>query len=138
MKQSLSKSVGALFATLVGACTGVAVRAQVPPEPLGTLLFSPQERAQIALERSPGAGSAQTAPASVLRYHGVVRRSDGKSTVWVNDKAQVEGDVAAPRLRGLDAVLAGHPLRVGESIQTTTGQRQDVTAPGALTVRRAP
>lgn len=138
MMQPLPKPFGTMLAALLGAGTYAVAFAQAPAEPLGTLLFSPQERAQITSERSPGAGGAQAAPTSVLRYQGVVRRSDGKSTVWVNDKAQVESDAAAPKLRGLDAVLAGHPLRVGESIQTTTGQRQDVTAPGALTVRRAP
>lgn len=114
---------------------GVAA-AQSSPEPLGTLLFSPQERAQITTERNSDA-LGPDAPAAILKYQGLVRRSVGKSTVWVNDQALVHGDAKAPAMQGSNAILAGHALRVGESVQATTGQRQDVTAPGAVTVRRS-
>ncbi|MGQ0711811.1 MAG: hypothetical protein ACT4NV_18920 [Rhodoferax sp.] len=130
--------LGALV-LLGGACWAQAVAT----EPLGTLLYSPQERARIAAARASGGQPGEAAPGtptptSLLRYHGVVQRQGGKSTVWINGKALPEGDTEAPALQDTQAVVAGQPMRVGQSVDTATGQRQDLVEPGAVVVRRKP
>jgi hypothetical protein len=97
-------------------------------EPLGRLFFMPEQR--IALERQRHASPEKIAPPeqTTLTLDGVVRRSSGKNTVWVNgvpyaDRQTQSGVrvdiVGSDPGRGL--VAAGkRPLRslgVGESIE---------------------
>jgi hypothetical protein len=65
---------------------------------LGRLFFTPAQRAQLEAARaraSSGAGVRTTAPPSEapapVRYDGVVIRSDGKTTRWVDGAAQLDG-----------------------------------------------
>lgn len=65
-------------------------------EPLGRLFFTPEQRAQLDQLRIRKVVSVQTKeepPPEVISYDGIVRRSDGKATVWVNNKALSESDV---------------------------------------------
>ena len=66
------------------------------PIELGRLFYTPAQRAQLETARahnvtqraSPKQSKPVSAPAP-LRYDGVVIRSDGKSTRWVDGKAEV-------------------------------------------------
>ena len=99
-----------------------------------TLFYTPAQRADIVRARK---GSAEDlSSAAISQFTGIVRRANGKSTVWVNDKALPEGDAKTPPIKGLDAVVEGQRLRVGESVDVFTGARGDVVAPGAVTVKR--
>ena len=60
----------------------------------GRLFYSPAERAQLeqartrpAATRAPGVG---TSPPATLRYDGMVIRSDGRGTHWVDGRAQAD------------------------------------------------
>ncbi|MCA1926401.1 MAG: hypothetical protein LDL16_09015 [Thiobacillus sp.] len=69
----------------------VAAPAQAAPEP-NRLFYTPAQRAQLEQMRSrPAARAAPARPAVLppLRFDGVVVRSDGNSTRWVNGRAQV-------------------------------------------------
>jgi hypothetical protein len=77
------------------ACTASAA------QPLGRLFFSPLERAQLdaARARKEHAVAAAAAPAAegqppsqVITYSGIVRRSDGKSILWLNNRPAEEKD----------------------------------------------
>ena len=91
---------------LIACCALVAAiwtdlaAAQAPKpaeEPLGRLFFTPAQRAQLdvarkqrarttlATERAEEATSAAPTPQTIT-YDGVVQRSDGKSTVWINSR----------------------------------------------------
>ncbi|NDP49282.1 MAG: hypothetical protein GZ085_13015 [Sulfuriferula multivorans] len=69
---------------------------QAEPIELGRLFYTPTQRAQLESARahkqtqrpSTKQRPAMSAPAP-LRFDGVVIRSDGKSTRWVNGKAEV-------------------------------------------------
>ena len=69
---------------------------QAEPIALGRLFYTPAQRAQLESARarnqtqraSPKQRQAVSAPAP-LRFDGVVIRSDGQSTRWVNGKAEV-------------------------------------------------
>lgn len=132
------KHTGVLcIACVGGAWLAVPAHAQTPPASgLQTLLYSSEQRAAITRQRH-GADTAVAAD-NVLRLDGVVRRANRKGTAWVNGRAVPEQAAQAPRLTGQGAVVSGQALRVGESVDTTSGTRQDVVQPGAVKVRPAP
>ena len=69
---------------------------------LGRLFFTPEQRATLDIMREKNVGKEQTAvdqePAPPLPQNvtldGVVRRSDGKNTVWLNSRAVSEKQTA--------------------------------------------
>ncbi|HQT30696.1 MAG TPA: hypothetical protein PLE48_03640 [Thiobacillus sp.] len=68
--------------------------AETPPATLERLFFTPAQRADLQAARArplPSASptdSAEPAPA-VVKFDGVLIRSDGKTTRWVDGKAQI-------------------------------------------------
>src|SRR5574340_1401581 len=63
-------------------------------EPLGRFFFTPAQRAQLDGARTQKSRAAlssekseENATPGILTYSGAVRRSDGKSTVWINNQA---------------------------------------------------
>jgi hypothetical protein len=120
-----------------GLWLAVPAHAQTPPASgVQTLLYSPEQRAAITRQRHDADTEAQAD--SVLRLDGVLRRANRKGTAWVNGRAVPEQAAQSPRLTGQGAVVNGQALRVGESVDTTSGTRQDVVQPGAVKVRPAP
>lgn len=62
------------------------------------LFYTPQQRAQLEQMRARPAAQAQrpaTTSAPPIRFDGVVVRSDGRSTRWVNGRAQVGANAPA-------------------------------------------
>ncbi|MBU3898052.1 MAG: hypothetical protein KJ614_03850 [Gammaproteobacteria bacterium] len=115
-----------------------------PGERLGTLFYSPAERAVITRARQGlGQGQAESAApiSSLVTVNGVVKRQDGNSTAWVNGQAVQDGLSAPPANRvtstGRGANLDGRPVRVGETLDLSTLERTDIVAPGAVTIRRS-
>jgi hypothetical protein len=122
---------------------GIAVAA----DEFGRLFFSPAQRAQLDAVRAkrdrrlPMTETADTTESSlpsvpqgpdVVTYNGVVRRSDGKSTVWINGKPMTErtqgSDVSVLGVRRDGAVSVAVPqadrsasLRVGQSMEVMSG-----------------
>ncbi len=130
--------LGGRIFTLV-CCIGLWAGGAQATEPLGTLLYSPAQRqAIIAARKHPGGDSSSLIPLkpSITRLDGVVTRERAKGTSWVNGEPLAQGAPNAPLLRGTEAVVAGRRLRVGESVDITTGIKTDVVAPGA--VRKGP
>lgn len=121
----------------------LAAAAPALGQPLGRLFSSPAERAQLdarrsgetaaaaagaaaAAEESPGAVRAAVPAAAPqqLLLNGVVRRSDGKSTVWLNDAPQNDEQ------NDLGRAGAGAPgltvrLQSGKKVLLRAGQRYD-------------
>lgn len=125
-----------VLAVLLMAATAPAFGA----EPLGRLFFTPAERAQLdqarlQKERPPVAKAAEApAPAppapQILTYSGVIRRSDGKAVLWLNDRPVDEKDASglavAGRIRDDGSVTVRVPgrtidLKVGQSVELTSG-----------------
>ncbi|MFN9490929.1 MAG: hypothetical protein ACK59Y_14275 [Betaproteobacteria bacterium] len=86
----------------------------VPATPgLGRLFFTPEQRDQLdllRLKKVAATHSRDEAPPEVVSYEGIVRRSDGGVTVWVNNKALTE-----PELRQAQSI-AGRVERDGRLI----------------------
>lgn len=118
----------------------------VAADGLGRLFFAPAQRAQldtarVQRDRRGGPMTAETEVAApqgpdVVTYSGVVRRSDGKSTVWINGKPMTErtrdSDVNVIGVRRDGAVSVNVPqadrsasLRVGQSMDVMSGKIEE-------------
>ncbi len=87
----------ACFFCCLAALPGLAAAVDAPTDP-GRLFFSPAERAQLERARTrAAAGGAGVTASAVLRYDGLVVRSDGATTRWIDGRAEV----GAARANGL-------------------------------------
>ena len=89
-------SLGLMTAWLVPTSLWAAGANPGAPVELGRLFFTPAQRAQLEASRPrPAAASYRAQHADVdsppvpLRFDGVVIRSDGRSTRWVNGAAEM-------------------------------------------------
>lgn len=131
---------GLVPALVLVQCLGLwslAGTAQAAEPLLGPLVYSPLQRQAItAARKRPGTESASAsliAPKpSWTRLDGVVSRERAQGTAWINGEPLAQGTPKAPRIIGLDAVVEGRRLRVGESVNSTTGTKTDIVAPGAV------
>lgn len=123
------------------ACTGCAANRVQADDELGRLFFTPAQRAQLNAARanpnrqplaSPEAAPTAAQGPGGVTYSGVVRRGDGKSTVWINGKPMSEhsrdGEVSVLGVRRDGAVSIAVPqsersasLRVGQSMDVVSG-----------------
>lgn len=95
---------------------------------LGRLFFTPEQRAILDLARSTQSSAAQVAAEAYegVTLSGVVTRSDGKRTVWVNGQPQAMGDGGGA---GRSPASASIPLPGGEGrIRLKVGQTLDPTS----------
>ena len=102
---------------------------------LGRLFFTPERRAALERQRASNIQEAQTLQGSSMSLDGVVYRSGGKSTVWINRQAQTENEssrtgvnaVVSPGTPGSAMLAPGEEppaqLKVGEAINRATGER---------------
>lgn len=111
---------------------------------IGRLFFTPEKRALLEHQRLTNTRQTQSLEGATLSLDGVVQRSSGKSTVWINGHPQHEHDAARTgvevRLSANDpgqAQLApGNEaptrLKVGESVNRATGEHIDRLGGGAV------
>jgi hypothetical protein len=128
----------AIIAATLGAL-GLVPAQTFAVEPIGRLFFTPAQRAQLDNARSQknratlASEQQEGAPApEVVTYSGMVRRSDGKSTVWINNRSvqdrEAPGGVAVGRVRPDGALTIQVPqssrnveLKVGQSVEVLSG-----------------
>lgn len=83
---------------------------------LGRLFYTPEERAR--LDRAPGAGEpAAQAPRTV---NGIVRRSDGQGTVWIDGRSEARRLPNATSVTVPDETGGVRRVRVGEPASPDT------------------
>jgi len=134
----------ALLALLLALPAG-----QAAAQELGRLFFTPEQRGALDARRKARLPDkpAASAPAPTTRIDGTVKRSRGKSTVWVNGEAVPDGtQPEGLRLRrGEDAsrvtVTIGEDgrrreMRVGETLDRATGEVKDVIGDGEVRIER--
>lgn len=130
---------------LIGMLAAPPLCAQPPA--LGRLFFTAEQRAMLDARRRAGVPDqgAAAAASPTTRLDGYVRRSGGKSTVWVNGQPIPEAAPDAPRIGAGDARVAvpvGESrarvgLKPGETLDRGTGVVRDVIGDGEIRVRRA-
>jgi hypothetical protein len=116
---------------LAAALTSVAAPAQ---ERLGRLFFTPAQRASLDVARSQRARAAlstekpeqEAAPVpQTITYSGVLRRSDGKTTVWINNQPVNDQESAGA------AAIVGQVRRDGSvMLQVPQSGRSVILKPG--------
>lgn len=118
--------------------------------PLGRLFFTPERRAALERQRAFNIQEAQTLQGSSMSLDGVVYRSGGKSTVWINQKAQTENESSrtgvnasvAPGAPGSAILSPGEEaptrLKVGEAVNRATGERNTRLGGGVVVTPATP
>lgn len=131
--------------SLVVCCALAAVATPVPApaqERLGRLFFTPAQRASLDVARSQRARTAldtekteqeATPVPQTITYGGVLRRSDGKTTVWINnqpvhDRESAGAATIVGRVRPDGSVTLQVPqsgrsviLKPGQSVELLSG-----------------
>lgn len=139
----------ALLMVATGLLGPAAALAQ---QPLGRLFFTPEQRETLDARRRAGVQdrSAPLPISPTTRLDGVVTRSHGKSTVWLDGNALPDG----VRPEGVRVLRSSDPtrvrvgvgeegrltsVRVGQQVDRTSGEIKDPIDPGGIKVeRRAP
>ena len=131
-----------LFSGMPGAAAEPA-----PPPPLGRLFMTPEARANLDRQRQFFLQETRGPADATMRLDGVVVRSSGKSTVWVNNRPQNEnahdtGVVAKlSRQRPDRATLTSGTeppvdLKVGVTVNQATRETSAGLAGGEIRVRK--
>jgi hypothetical protein len=115
---------------------------------LGRLFFTPEQREALDARRKarvPDKPAAAVVATPTLRLDGFVKRSGGRSTVWVNGESVNDSAPGeAPRI-GSDgsrvSVNVGEStkrieLKPGEVLDRGNGEVRDVIGDGEITVRK--
>lgn len=142
MKHALPALLGLLL---------IAASATAAAQQLGRLFFTPEQRAELDARRKarvPDKAAAVLIESPSTTLDGYVKRSNGKSTVFVNGEPVTEGADAqrAQVIPSRDdpsraAIEVGEgarriPLRVGESLDRGSGEVNDVIGKGEIKVER--
>lgn len=114
------------------------------PATLGRLFFTPERRTSLERQRTHNVQQAQALQGTTMSLDGVVYRSSGKSTVWINQHAQNENDA---KRTGVSATLSARnpgraliapgedtpaQLKVGEAVNRATGEKNTRLGGGQL------
>jgi len=101
---------------------------------LGRLFSTPDERQRLdaqrgippapAIAEAPPPAAPPPAPPEPVTVDGVVRRSNGVSTVWLNQQPRHDAHISGP----LSKPLVSVPLASGATVLAKPGQRVDVSA----------
>ena len=142
--------MGRLFAVLIAVFAAIPARA-AEPATLGRLFFTPERRLALERQRTHHVQQAQALQGTTMTLDGVVYRSSGKSTVWINQHAQNENDAKrtgvtatlSPRNPGRALIAPGEDtpakLKVGEAVNRATGERNTRLGGGVVaTPKSAP
>lgn len=124
-----------------------AAAAAQQPVPLGRLFMTPELRANLDRQRQLDIKETRNLEGGTMRLDGVVTRSSGKSTVWINNRPQSEKEqdtgVAAavtPRQPGRATLTAGAEppadLKVGVTINRATRETEGGLAGGEIRIHR--
>lgn len=105
--------------------------------PLGTLFYSPFERAAINAARR---GDAMESDKETLQIDGLVKRPRGKSTAWINrsavDEQQPQYLDLPVSIHGNGVQLENRRLRVGENLDLVSGEQSDLLPPNAIKIKK--
>ena len=130
------------------ACSLLVAAMPTQAEELGRLFLTPERRASLERQRQLNIQETQQViEGATLTVSGVVKRSSGKSTTWVNDTPQDDMNAATGVRVEIDrsnpartTVVAGEEspasLKVGEAINRATRETTSGVGEGSITVKR--
>lgn len=124
-----------LLALLLPAAAG----AQSGEDRMGTLFFSPAERAAVMAKRR-GEPQGVVTSGTTVSVSGLVKRGGQKSTAWINGQTVTEGQAVPvagiPVISARGVRIDGQDVRVRETLDLESGARSDALPKGAVSVRR--
>lgn len=136
------------LAGIAAACGLLGASLPASAEPLGRLFFTPERRAALERQRQLNIRETQQAiEGATLSVSGVVQRSSGKTTAWINGAPQNERDAGAGVHVEIDRANPSRTtvitdeespasLRVGEAINRATRETTSGVGDGRITVKR--
>lgn len=134
-----------IIAGLLGLALLTPACAADTPE-LGRLFFTPERRIALERQRTHNVQEAQALQGTTMSLDGVVYRSSGKTTVWINRQSQNENEAArtgvsaivSPQTPGRARLAPGEEtpaeLKVGEAMNRATGERDTRLGSGGVVV----
>lgn len=130
------------FMVILATLLASQAQAQVASPALGRLFLSPETRAQLERQRQFNIQESRSLEAGTIRLDGVVVRSSGKSTVWVNNQDTRETGVVTStshRNPGQASLATGNEapadLKVGVTLDRATRETSGGLAGGEIRVR---
>ena len=130
------------------------IAAQCPPAQaegeLGRLFFTPERRQALDRQRQFNIEEKQEVPEDpTLTINGVVMRSSGKRTVWINGAAQNDNEmpsgvevIPSRKSPGKVIVQSGDSVigdaKVGENVNRNTGETTDLLGDGKIKLKNTP
>ena len=113
-------------------------------EPLGRLFFTPEQRQALDARRKarlPDKPAAAAAASPTMRLDGYVKRSAGRSTVWVNGEPTDDATRIPATSDGRVGVQLDSGARVGlkpgETLDRGNNEVRDPLGTGEIKVRRS-
>lgn len=119
-----------LLATGYAALTATTACAADAAPALGRLFLTPELRATLERQRQLNIHETRSIEGGAMRLDGVVLRSSGKSTVWINHQPQTENSANT----GVSAALA---RQRPEGATLTTGSDTPADLKVGVTINRA-
>lgn len=119
-----------------------------PIEPvLGRLFLTPEWRTTLERQRQLNPQQSRRIESEQLRLDGIVVRSSGRSTVWINGQPQTENSSETGIKAALSRRTPGHAilstgavpsvdLEVGVTLDQETGEKRGGLADGEIRIRR--
>ena len=115
-------------------------------ESLGRLFLTPERRNALEQQRQYNIKEQETVQGASISLDGVLVRSSGKKTVWINGQAQHDNNNSLGLNTGVapgDAARAGISangerqtnLRVGQTVNRATGEISDALKGGRVQVK---
>lgn len=143
--------VGAVLRAHAGLLALILVSSLAQAEPLGRLFFTPERRAVLERQRQLDIQekTAETVElVANVHVNGMVRRSGGKSTVWINGRPQQTNEISGgvtvrPSRREVEQVEISvgeetpASLRIGETLNRATQEKTSGLAGGHLQINRS-
>lgn len=107
-------------------------------DPVGRIFFTPEQRVQLdnmRIQKTVTSQAREEPVPEVVTYNGIVRRSDGKATVWINEEAVTEaglrgkqsmvGRISRDGRITLQAPQSAVELKVGQSATLFSGKVEE-------------
>ena len=134
-----------LVLALLALTTALSFDAQAEDK-LGRLFMTPQRRAMLEQQRQNNLEIQQTEQGATMSLDGVIVRSSGKKTVWINGRAQSDNSnginarvsPGTPGQAGIETSGSTTRLRVGEKVNRATHEISDGLDGGRLEVKPPP
>jgi hypothetical protein len=124
------------LAVALAAALGAAIATAAEAQQLGRLFLTPQERQELDRKRAVS-GVATAAPQEeAVTVNGVVRRSSGKTTTWINGVPHDDAHRPSPTGRiALESGTTTVGVKVGQTLDRASGTVTDPLGGGEIRVR---